>query len=191
MASNFYKKNAKAFLHAFVQCGHVERSAKISGVSKDVHYRWLKRYPGYREAYEKAKIDAADRQLDRAEAELARRGVDGYEDVVLHEGRPVFVWVNAAGEIIPDDAPEDQKIRKVVLKKRKYSDACLIVGLKAMSPKYRDSQRVEFSGEVKHKHRVDDEQIKRILADRDTSDLANNLARRVAMLAGGDGQSSN
>lgn len=163
-AVNFYRTNAKAFLRAFAKCGHVERAAKISGVSKDVHYRWLKRYPEYRERYETAQKDAEARQLRLCEQELERRGREGVIKKVRDKnGDLVFDWLDAEGNYVPKGDPT--AVRRVVAKERKHSDACLIFRMKKLDPNYRENHKleVENTGQVQHNvtHGFDFDQFSR------------------------------
>ncbi len=55
----------------------------------------------------------------------------------------------------------------------------------------KDRQQVEVSGKLDHGHSVADDDLRRILSDTRSADLANALARRLAVKPGGVSQSSN
>jgi hypothetical protein len=101
----------RSFLAAFVETGGVVRASELSGVSWKAHYGWKRDDPRYLEEFERA-IEVT---ADRAEAELYRRAVDGYNKPISYKG------------VIEDWYTE-------------YSDTCLIFMLKGMRPaKYRDN----------------------------------------------------
>ena len=82
---------------------------KAAGVSR-AHYEWLEHNAAYKEAFETIK----ERAADAFEDEAVRRGVEGLERPVLHMGKQM-------------------KIGDTPLFERNYSDALLIVMLKALS----------------------------------------------------------
>lgn len=91
--------------------GRITKAAEFTGVSKGMHYYWLKHDPEYAAAYEIAKEQAAD----VLEAEVVRRAVEGVEEPVYYQG-------------------------KVVGHVRRYSDNLLMFMLKGMRPfKFRDN----------------------------------------------------
>jgi hypothetical protein len=101
----------RSFLAAFVETGGVVRASELSGVSWKAHYLWKRDDARYLEEFDRA----IDLIADRAEAELYRRAVDGYQKPISYKG------------IIEDWYTE-------------YSDTCLIFMLKGAKPeKYRDN----------------------------------------------------
>ena len=105
----------RAFLAAFRETGNVCLACKAAGVGRSSHYRWLEEEPAYREAFDQAKLQAAD----VLEAEAYRRAVEGVlEPVGWYRGVP-------GGTV------------------RKYSDALLIFTLKGLLPdRYRERKDV-------------------------------------------------
>ncbi len=65
----------RAFLAAFRETGNVRLACEVAKVGRSSHYRWLGMHPEYREAFELAKLQAADVLEDEAHrrAVLSRR----------------------------------------------------------------------------------------------------------------------
>jgi len=68
----------ETFLAAFVETGTVTAGCKAAGVSRDIHYYWLKNHEDYREAFYAAEEELAD----ALEVEARRRAVEGVEEPV-------------------------------------------------------------------------------------------------------------
>lgn len=104
------------FLKVYTAVGTISGASQQTGVPRRSHYDWLENDPTYAERY----AEAHDTAVDRAEQELRRRGVVGYDRPVFHGGKQV-------GTI------------------REYSDACLIFYLKG---RRRDvfGERMELGG---------------------------------------------
>jgi hypothetical protein len=113
----------KKFLEAFRRHGNVTWAAKEAGLPyRTAPYEWQEHDDQFAAAFRDAEIEATE----VLEAEAYRRGHDGVDEPVFHQG----VAVGAV---------------------RKYSDTLLIFMLKARNPeKYRDRHDVKHSGEVKH-----------------------------------------
>jgi hypothetical protein len=107
----------RAFLAAFRKTGNVRLACEAAKVGRSSHYRWLSQDPAYRDAFAVAKEEAAD----LLEAEAFRRAVHGWDE-------PVGWYKGKAGGVV-----------------KRYSDALLIVLLKALRPN-RYKERVEMRG---------------------------------------------
>ena len=106
------------FLVALETTGVVRVAAEASGVSRATLYRWREEDPEFATSWDRA-IDSA---ADALEAEARRRGVEGWDEPVFHQGVQVATI-------------------------RRYSDRMLELLLKAHRPKlFRDSAKVELSG---------------------------------------------
>ena len=113
-------QHKRAFLDAYALSGVILTSAAAVGISRQSVYQWLDADPDFKQDFE----EAGQRSLDAWESELHRRGVTGWDD-------PVYQGGELVGHI------------------RKYSDACLIFGLKARAPaKYRDNYAPSVSVNV-------------------------------------------
>ena len=127
----------RAFLAAFRETSNVRLACEVAKVGRSSHYRWLEEDSAYREAFDQAKLQAAD----VLEAEAFRRAVEGVEE-------QVGWYRGVAGGTV-----------------RRYSDVLLIFLLKALRPeKYRE--RVDVRGVLAHLDvsRLPDELVARLAA---------------------------
>jgi hypothetical protein len=132
-----------AFLEAFVQTGaNITQASSLAGIDRQSHYDWMATDPTYPERFEEANEAARD----AVEAEIKRRGQDGYDEPIVYKGA----------------ISKDENGKPVCV--RKFSDVLLIVRAKAMMPeKYRDRSdvkgelngtlKVELNGNVAVEHR--------------------------------------
>jgi len=114
------------FLQHYASIGVITASARLAGISRSLHYEWLKqskKYPKYAKQFE----DAREQACDRLETEMIRRGVQGWDE-------PVY------GKLAGKDTGSGQ-IGTI----RKYSDRMLEIALKACRPE-RFRERYEHSG---------------------------------------------
>lgn len=86
-----------------------------AGVSRQTVYRWIHDDAPFAARFHEAECEVADRIL----AETWRRGVVGWEEPLVHNGRPIL----------------DACDRPVTI--RRYSDRCLISLLRLRVPEYR------------------------------------------------------
>lgn len=115
----------EVFLAALQQQPNVTLAARAAGLSRQTMYEWRDADEQFAAAWDAALEEA----LDLAEAEMWRRGVEGWDE-------PVF------GRVAKD---QDGQVGAV----RKYSDAMLTLALKAHRPdKYRERQQIEHTGEL-------------------------------------------
>jgi hypothetical protein len=115
------------FLEEVAKVGILEVAAIRAGIQRMQHYRWLEN-PEYAEAYA-----IAQRESDaRLEAEIRRRGEEGYKRAVWHLGKQV-------GE------------------ETVYSDNLLMFYVKRRMPEYRDvsSTSVNLTANVQTNVRID------------------------------------
>ena len=104
------ERRKAAFLKAFPEIGTLTGTAKAVGFAMRSHYKWMESDPDYAEAFQEAKIAAAE----RLELEATRRAVDGVDEPVWYKGENVG-------------------------HQKKYSDTLLIFLLKgAMPEKYKE-----------------------------------------------------
>lgn len=108
----------RAFLVAYSEVGNISRAAEIAGVSRQIHYHWLKEDTDYEEAF----MQADQQACDRLEQEARRRAVEGVTKPVYQGGKQV-------GTV------------------QEYSDTLLIFLLKGARPeKYKDRLQQEVVG---------------------------------------------
>lgn len=99
-----------AFLKSYSENGNITRSATLTQIQRQSHYRWLKEDPAYKDAFYISRLQYAD----NLEAEAMRRAYEGYEEAVYYK-----------------DA--------IVGRQRKFSDTLLIFLLKTAKPyRYKD-----------------------------------------------------
>jgi len=115
-------KRRQEFIAALEEHATVLHACRIVGVSRNCVYQWRQRD----EQFALAWADAEERVIERMEREALRRGVDGVERDVYHQGI-------------------------VVGQERQFSDVLLIFMLKSKRPAtYRENVKVEHSGSVSH-----------------------------------------
>jgi hypothetical protein len=108
----------RAFLVGYVQALGIRSAARLSGVSRQSHYEWLRGDPLYREHFERAKAILAD----SAEEEVCRRAYKGYETPVIYRGQITAYY-------------------------KSYSDALAMFMLKGLKPgMYKESAAVPVAG---------------------------------------------
>jgi hypothetical protein len=73
----------RKFLRAFSQIGMVGKAAEAAGIDRDYHYYWLRSDENYRLAFEQSRQMAGD----RAEDEVVRRGIEGFDHPIIYEGK--------------------------------------------------------------------------------------------------------
>ncbi len=77
------QQKANAFLKAFALTGSITRAAQAAGIDKTMHYRWAKKSPAYRAAFEAA----AGEFGDELEAEAIRQAKEGVLTPVFYQGQ--------------------------------------------------------------------------------------------------------
>lgn len=118
-----------AFCAALAETGQVSKACAAVDISRQTAYGWREDLPEFAEAWDRAlKISTTV-----LEDEAVRRGHDGWDEPVWHQGVQ-------CGTV------------------RKYSDTMLIFTLKARDPKYRDNSRLELTGADGGPVQVDDTQ---------------------------------
>jgi hypothetical protein len=121
-ALKFTKDRREAFLRALADTGIVSLAAGIAGITRARAYQVRKADLLFAAAWEEAEEQAAD----RLEAEAWRRAVAGVPEPIV-----------SAGKIVGDDDGQPIAIRR-------YSDALMIVLLKARRPeRFKDRAVVE------------------------------------------------
>jgi hypothetical protein len=75
----------RAFLVAYLECGHIGQAAAAAEIARRTHYDWLADDPEYVTEFRKAEKIAGDMLIDEAR----RRAHDGWEEPVFHQGEIV------------------------------------------------------------------------------------------------------
>lgn len=133
----------EAFLAALRQRPVVQCACDAVGINRSTAYRARKDDEGFAEAWD----DAMESGIDRAEAEAFRRGVVGFQEPVVHQGRLQFVY-----ERFEDDEGREQWRMKldnngqpIPLTVTKTSDALLALYLKGKRRAF-STERTELTG---------------------------------------------
>lgn len=110
----------------FADTGRIDLAAAAAGVSRDMHYEWLKKFPDYAKAFNVAR----ERASDMLEAEAWRRAKVGIDKPLVHAGRRVVESfdvpkLDAAGQ----PTGETERVDRPILM-REYSDQLLMFLLK-------------------------------------------------------------
>lgn len=177
----------KKFLRSFAALGKIKAAARAAGIDWSTHYYWLAN-DKYRRLFDRAHKRAGYPKQEKLD-ELATIGQPKF-----HNGEQVFCYFDADGKAAPrEECLADKGKLKPKCRREPVMEinvTALIFALKAAFPdKYRERREVKHTGIVK----TDpvNEQVKKILEDGRTLELANALARRMAQHAGGNGQSAN
>ena len=111
----FTQEKKQQFLDAFAINGTVTKSVFPLGLTHSAVYWQLDNDPEFKEAFHKAKAEAEKIELEALEAEIKRRGLEGYDHPVIHQG-------------------------KITASYKKFSDNLLMFRTKRVDPAYRDNQ---------------------------------------------------
>lgn len=150
----------RAVVAAFSLTANQGVSAKEAGVHRCTVSRWLAADADFAAAMTEAKEEAAD----RVEAEILRRGVDGY---------PRKVWHN--GEVVGEEIH--------------FSDKLLMFHAKAMRPeKYRDRYEISGPGGGPLQIEAVRAAARSIMGDPDSCEIAVRLVDRQVALADENGE---
>lgn len=141
-----------AFLAALRRMPIVQHACNAVGIERCTAYRARQADKDFAQRWE----EAMEAGIDLAEAEAFRRGVFGFEEPVVYQGRITPVYVvqrDAQGEVVLDELTntpkyvplKDDQGREVPLTVRKHSDAMLALVLKGRRKKVY-AERTELTG---------------------------------------------
>jgi hypothetical protein len=148
--ANVSPEKLSAFCAALAETAQVGRAAAAIGVDRRTAYRWRKEDLDFALAWDEA-MQIAVRGL---EDEAIRRGRDGVDEPIVHQGQfaPLIdfdaIDPLTGEKYIPQLAPVKRNAdgSPALATVKKYSDTLLIFTLKAHDPKYRDKQNIELTG---------------------------------------------
>jgi len=112
-ASAHLKK--KDFLEALRTTGLVTDACKIAGIGRRTPYDWAQKSEEFAEAMEAARAEGEMVLLDEVRKEARRRGIEGWEEPLVYQGR-------LTGDTV-----------------RKWSDNLLMYWGKYLDPRFRDN----------------------------------------------------
>ncbi len=130
-------ENRETFVQALAETGNISESCRQIGFSRSIVYAHREQNSEFAAGWDEA-LDVA---TDSLEAEVRRRGHDGYEEPVFYQGVMVATI-------------------------RKYSDTLLIFLLKKHNPAFRDHTSINLGGQrdnpmkvapIKDDHLTDEE----------------------------------
>ncbi len=116
-----------AFLAALRATATVVRACAAARVDR----RWVYQVRRTNDEFRAEWDDALTGYAEDLKAEAVRRAVEGTREFVLYQGKIVSVWLNAAGDVVPEGTP-DAVAQPLV--KRRHSDAVLLKLLAAARP---------------------------------------------------------
>lgn len=141
-------KKAK-FVEAFAACGVIQPALDAADIGRTTYKRWRTDDEDFAEACQ----DAYETAVDRAEVELRRRGVEGFEEPVLFKGSPVWKMDPGTGERLLD-----ADFNPVPYTITRYSDRLLEVYTRSHRSQYKERSEVAITGPnggaVKHDIKV-------------------------------------
>src|SRR5208337_3960621 len=103
-------------IEEFSNTGRIDLACSLAGVCPEAHYRWLKRHPAYKAAFQAALRQA----VDLLEAEAWRRAHDGCERPVVSHGRIMEMQQRDQDGKLKFDADDKPVMGPLVV--REYSD---------------------------------------------------------------------
>lgn len=133
----------EAFLASLRDRPIVQCACDAVGINRSTAYRARKDDEAFAEAWD----DAMETGIDRAEAEAFRRGVVGFQEPVIHQGRLQFVYER----YLDDEGKEQWRLKldangqPVPLTVTKASDAMLSLYLKGRRRAF-STERTELTG---------------------------------------------
>ena len=128
---------AAAFLKALAITGNVSRAANAAKVHRRTAYDLRNADESFALSWQEAKDEASD----LLEEEAHRRAYEGVSRPILHQGKPVFVWMKGK-TIVPKGT---KGAKKVALMEHDYSDTLLIFLLNGERPE-KFKKRMEHTG---------------------------------------------
>ena len=123
----------EVFLAAYATCANLSAAAKSAGISRDLHYQWMREDPLYVEKFRQAVRGAAQTLEDEA----VRRAVQGVTKDVIYQGERCY-------ETTLDPVTGEKRYERLVTKE--YSDMLLVKVLAKFNPEYREKSAVELTG---------------------------------------------
>ena len=138
-----YRAALPTFIAELCACGSVTAAARIACIDRSWAYKHATKDPEFAVAFAEAK-SLGDLAL---EDEARRRALHGWDEPVIHQGRPQYGFDDITGE-------------KVAITIRKHSDVLLIFLLKGAFPeKYKDRTAVDIAGSITTDLGLDFEQL--------------------------------
>lgn len=149
------------FCEILAQTGIVGRAADAAGIKRDVVYRWRKDHPEFATAWDAA----LEVGLTALEDEVKRRGFEGVEKPITHQGQLTPVWeYGPDGRPIMDEVLDDSAGEPVYVKRprqarnpdgslkwltvREFSDSLAKFVLERRMKDYQLTENLNLSGNI-------------------------------------------
>ena len=129
-----------AFLDAYRKIGTVSAAARVAGIDRRTHTKWMHAKDGGQ--YAAAFADAQEDFVELLEQEARRRGVVGWDEPVVYQGAYCY-----------ETDPTTHQRRQVMV--RKFDSMLLQAQLNAHRPekyRYRHEHTGPWGGPIPHKH---------------------------------------
>ena len=129
-----------AFLDAYRKIGTVSAAARVAGIDRRTHTKWMHAKDGGQ--YAAAFADAQEDFVELLEQEARRRGVVGWDEPVVYQGAYCY-----------ETDPTTHQRRQVMV--RKFDSMLLQAQLNALRPekyRYRHEHAGPGGGPIPHKH---------------------------------------
>lgn len=119
-------KAQRVFLDSLRTDGNVTDACDKAEISRETAYTWREKYTDFAAQWN----EAQERFNDRIRMAFVSRGIEGYDEPVVSQGKVVM---GSDGQI---------------LTVRRYSDTLLLALARSRMPEFREKQQVEHSGSV-------------------------------------------
>lgn len=130
------KARQRAALAGIRHMGTIAEGCRRATVSRTTIADWRKDDP----EFDNGVVMALEDYRDSLSEEITRRGRDGYEEPVIHQGQLCY-RIDAEGNLLLDD-----NFEPIILTVKKHSDKLLELNAKAYDDRYRDKSSLEVTG---------------------------------------------
>ncbi len=116
----------ESFLEALKTTGEVAEACEIVGIARRTPYDWSQKSEKFADTMEAAAKQGKQTLLAGVRKEIKLRGLDGKEELVIHQGKVSMIEDPETGEMVP-------------LKVKKFSDVLLMFYAKRLDPEFKDN----------------------------------------------------
>lgn len=125
------------FLETYAKTAVIQPGLDAAGIGRSTYKRWRKEDEDFHDACN----DAYDAAVDGAEVEMRKRGVEGYEELILVKGQPIWRKHPDTGELLLDD-----DFNPIPFTKPVKSDRLIEVYVRSHRPIYKERTEVAITG---------------------------------------------
>jgi hypothetical protein len=142
------RKQAKAaFLAALALDPTVSLACEVAHIARDTAYHWRKQDKGFASAWDAA----LERCRDVARSSIYKRGILGWDEVVVSAGQVVYettMLLNKDGEPLFDKKGKPIIQQGNAVTTHKWSDSLAIAYAKANLPEYKEKAQVNVQAQL-------------------------------------------